>query len=207
MFVSVVRKSSCWLHLRNKRWVRVHRELHQSSPFFILILSTCRLPLIHLQCIQIMLGHNDNMWAVMAINGSINDNVKAATRSQRCTMIHCDVQTVQCEWVAGHTGHVMRCDKALKQYGIRRRMCFCSAWTKGWNPVIFIGQHFGATINRKQLIQRVDVRDDLSPPAHLTLSSSSSSEVSGAHFTASAKVPITHPPHTHRHKHKELLSH
>lgn len=54
-------------------------------------------------------------------------------------MIRYDVQAVQ--KMAGHAGHVMRRDEVPKQYGIRRRMCFCSAKVKGQSLVIFMGQH------------------------------------------------------------------
>lgn len=70
-----------------------------------------------------------------------------------------------------HTGHTLRSDEALKQYGIRRRMRLSSAQVKGQSLVIFVEQHFTATINRKQLILEGNGRDDLHPrctwPAHL----------------------------------------
>lgn len=72
---------------------------------------------------------------------------------------------------AAHTGHTMRSDEALEQYGIRRRMRLSSAQVKGQSLVIFVEQHFTATINRKQLILEGSRRDDLHPrctwPAHL----------------------------------------
>lgn len=72
---------------------------------------------------------------------------------------------------AAHMGHTMRSDEALKQYGIRRRMRLSSVEVKGQSLVIFLEQHFTATINRKQLILEANGRDDLHPrctwPAHL----------------------------------------
>lgn len=82
--------------------------------------------------------------------------------------------------MSGQSGHVTRRDSAVTSTAIRRRMCFCSGGVKGQSRV---EQRISAAINRKQLIQKADLSDNLSPPAYLTLSSSSSSEVSSTHLT------------------------
>lgn len=83
-----------------------------------------------------------------------------------------------------HTGHRMRSDEALEQYGIRRRMRLSSARVKGQSLVIFVEQHFTATINRKQLILEGNGRDDLHPrctwPAHLPVPLRSPVKILGA---------------------------
>lgn len=97
---------------------------------------------------------------------------------------------------AAHTGRAMRSDEALKQYGFRRRMCRCSAGVKGRNPVIFVEQHFCATINRKWLILDGNWERPPTTEMHLTYSSSCSSETRGEYFTGGDKVAHAARPST-----------
>lgn len=68
-------------------------------------------------------------------------------------------------------------------YGTTSRMCSCSAGSKGQRCAISIGRESRVTINRKQLIRSGKVKVDLSLLTHLTLASSSSSEVFETHGT------------------------